>query len=56
MYECLDAGRPEHISTRNYMVIDADYRLIVDNLLDLSHVPFLHAGVLTKLVAAESAG
>ena len=49
-YECLDVTRPEHISTRNYMTIAADYRLIVDNLLDLSHVPFLHAGVLTGTV------
>jgi vanillate O-demethylase monooxygenase subunit len=49
-YECLDTARPEHISTRNYMTIAADYRLIVDNLLDLSHVPFLHAGVLTGTV------
>lgn len=49
-YECLDTAAPEHISTRNYMTIAADYRLIVDNLLDLSHVPFLHAGVLTGTV------
>jgi len=49
-YACLDEARPEHISTRNYMTIAADYRLIVDNLLDLSHVPFLHAGVLTGTV------
>jgi vanillate O-demethylase monooxygenase subunit len=49
-YECLDTARPEHVSTRNYMTIAADYRLIVDNLLDLSHVPFLHAGVLTGTV------
>jgi vanillate O-demethylase monooxygenase subunit len=52
-YECLDTARPEHISTRNYMTIAADYRLIVDNLLDLSHVPFLHAGVLTGTVDDE---
>jgi phenylpropionate dioxygenase-like ring-hydroxylating dioxygenase large terminal subunit len=35
------------------MTIEADYRLIVDNLLDLSHVPFLHAGVLTGTVNDE---
>ena len=52
-YECLDTARPEHISTCNYMTIEADYRLIVDNLLDLSHVPFLHAGVLTGTVDDE---
>ncbi len=52
-YECLDTARPEHISTRNYMTIAADYRLIVDNLLDLSHVPFLHPGVLTGTVEDE---
>jgi vanillate O-demethylase monooxygenase subunit len=52
-YSCLDGARPEHISTRNYLTIKADYRLIVDNLLDLSHVPFLHAGVLTGTVDDE---
>jgi len=52
-YACLDTARPEHVSTRNYMTIAADYRLIVDNLLDLSHVPFLHAGVLTGTVDDE---
>ena len=52
-YACLDTARPEHISTCNYMTIAADYRLIVDNLLDLSHVPFLHAGVLTGTVDDE---
>jgi vanillate O-demethylase monooxygenase subunit len=54
-YECLDTARPEHVSTRNYLKIAADYRLIVDNLLDLSHVPFLHAGVLTGTVKDEIA-
>ena len=49
-YACLDEAEPQHISTRNHMMIAADYRLIVDNLLDLSHVPFLHAGVLTGTV------
>ena len=52
-YACLDTAKPEHISTKNYMTIKADYRLIVDNLLDLSHVPFLHAGVLTGTVDDE---
>jgi vanillate O-demethylase monooxygenase subunit len=32
------------------MIIHADYRIITNNLLDLSHVPFLHGGVLSGSV------
>ena len=33
----------------------ADYRLITDNLIDLSHVPYLHTGLLAnrEAVVAE---
>jgi len=33
--------------------MDAKYRNIVDNLLHLSHSPYLHEGVLDMLIAAE---
>ncbi len=38
------------------MVLDVDYRLMVDNLLDLSHVNFLHEGLLghSGMVGAET--
>jgi vanillate O-demethylase monooxygenase subunit len=44
-----------HISKRDYMRLAADYRLITDNLIDLSHVPYLHTGLLAdrEAVVAE---
>ncbi|WP_397475184.1 Rieske 2Fe-2S domain-containing protein [Pusillimonas sp.] len=42
----LATSPPEHTSPRDYIKINASYELIVYNLLDLSHVPFLHGGVL----------
>jgi phenylpropionate dioxygenase-like ring-hydroxylating dioxygenase large terminal subunit len=49
-YHLLDDADPLHISVRDYMAIDADYQIITNNLLDLSHVPFLHGGVLSGSV------
>ena len=42
----LDDGAPGIVSKRDWMVIDVDYRLMSDNLLDLSHANFLHEGLL----------
>jgi phenylpropionate dioxygenase-like ring-hydroxylating dioxygenase large terminal subunit len=42
----LDEGAPGIFSHRDAMIIDVDYRLMSDNLLDLSHVNFLHEGLL----------
>ena len=42
----LDVGAPGVLSKRDWMVLDVDYRLMADNLLDLSHVNFLHDGLL----------
>jgi phenylpropionate dioxygenase-like ring-hydroxylating dioxygenase large terminal subunit len=33
-------------TSRGYMTIDANYELMGENLLDLSHVPYLHEGLL----------
>ena len=51
----LDAGAPGVLSKRDWMVLDVDYRLMADNLLDLSHVNFLHDGLLghSGMVDAE---
>lgn len=51
----LDEGAPGIVSKRDWMIIDVDYRLMADNLLDLSHVNFLHEGLLghAELVDAE---
>jgi vanillate O-demethylase monooxygenase subunit len=45
-YSQIDGVDEIYISKRDHMMIDADYRLITDNLIDLSHVPFLHGGLL----------
>ena len=42
----LGIDAPGIISKRDSMVLSVDYRLMVDNLLDLSHVNFLHDGLL----------
>ena len=42
----LDNLVPIYETKRDRITIKANYELIVDNLLDLSHVPFLHSGVL----------
>src|SRR5690606_22107250 len=44
-YSCLDQGS-QVASKRDWLTMNANYRLVIDNLLDLSHVPFLHKGLL----------
>lgn len=46
---------PEFCSTKlDSIVIKADYKLIVDNLLDLSHTCYLHAGTLGNADTIDS--
>ena len=51
----LDEDAPGIVSKRDWMIIDVDYRLMSDNLLDLSHVNFLHEGLFghAGMVAAD---
>lgn len=53
-FSLLDPGN--EVSRREWLIFDADYGLIVDNLLDLSHTCFLHEGVLgnAQTIDAES--
>ena len=44
-YAVLDAPG-DHVSRRDHMVMDVPFDLIVDNLVDCSHVNFLHDGIL----------
>jgi vanillate O-demethylase monooxygenase subunit len=45
-YSCLD-NRPElHVTRTGYLKVKAHYQLLVDNLLDLSHISYTHAGIL----------
>lgn len=43
-YSLLDGAHP--VSKRDFMKMNANYHLVVDNLLDLSHTSFLHDGLL----------
>lgn len=45
-YSCFDGAQERHMSKRDYLRLEAETSLVVDNLLDLSHIAFLHDGVL----------
>jgi phenylpropionate dioxygenase-like ring-hydroxylating dioxygenase large terminal subunit len=45
-YSLFDSAPPERVSKRDYLLMAANYELIADNLLDLSHASFLHEGLL----------
>ena len=45
-YSFLDPASGLTTSPRGMLVMEAGYQLIVNNLLDLSHVSFLHRGIL----------
>lgn len=45
----VDAAEERHISAREHLRIEADWRAISDNLLDLSHTSFVHEGILGNL-------
>jgi vanillate O-demethylase monooxygenase subunit len=42
----IGAAQPQHVATLDRIKIAANYRLVVDNLLDPSHTSYLHAGSL----------
>lgn len=45
-YSCL-INRPElHVTDPGYIKVNSNYQLVVDNLLDLSHTSYVHAGIL----------
>jgi phenylpropionate dioxygenase-like ring-hydroxylating dioxygenase large terminal subunit len=43
-----------HTTKRDSIVIKANYQLIIDNLLDLSHTSYLHDGILGNADTVES--
>ena len=45
-FSYLDPDAPGVLSKRDWLEMDVDYQLVIDNLLDLSHASFLHRGVL----------
>ena len=51
-YGVLDDAPPLHVTERGELVLEADYKLITDNLLDLSHASYLHPGTLGNVEMA----
>jgi len=45
-FSCFDRAPPLHVTRRDHIVMAANYELITDNLLDLSHTSFLHDEIL----------
>ena len=45
-YSCIDKAEPIHLTDPGYIKMSCNYELLVDNLLDLSHIAYLHAGLL----------
>ncbi len=45
---------PDWVASEGYTPLQADYRLLIDNLLDLSHVAFVHGRTIGNVAVAES--
>jgi phenylpropionate dioxygenase-like ring-hydroxylating dioxygenase large terminal subunit len=45
-YSCLTNRPAMHVTKPGYLKVQANYELVVDNLLDLSHTSYVHAGIL----------
>jgi vanillate O-demethylase monooxygenase subunit len=53
-FSVLDNVPELHTTKRDNMMIKANYELIIDNLLDLSHTSYLHEGILGNAETVES--
>jgi len=53
-FSVLDNVPELHATKRDKMMIKANYELIIDNLLDLSHTSYLHDGILGNSETVES--
>ena len=42
-------GGEDHPRVTGYSLTPAEYRLVIDNLLDLNHAPYLHSGTLSPV-------
>jgi vanillate O-demethylase monooxygenase subunit len=45
-FSLLDPDNGRQVSKRDWIAMEAGYRLITDNLLDLSHTAVVHDGIL----------
>lgn len=53
-FGALDNVPELHTTKRDSITIKANYRLVIDNLLDLSHTSYLHEGILGNADTVES--
>lgn len=53
-FSVIDDAADMHIAKLDHMRIEANYRLVIDNLLDPSHIAFLHAGSLGNAEMARA--
>src|ERR1700751_1027966 len=53
-FSVLDKVPELHTTKRDKMMIKANYELIIDNLLDLSHTSYLHEGILGNADTVDS--
>ena len=53
-FSVLDNVPEMHATKRDRITIKANYELIIDNLLDLSHTSYLHEGILGNADTVES--
>lgn len=53
-YSCLDDRDELHVTRTGYLNVKSNYQLLVDNLLDLSHISYTHAGILGNADTAEA--
>jgi len=42
-----------YVTVRGHLEIDADYRLVIDNLMDLAHAEYIHSDTVGTIGAAE---
>jgi phenylpropionate dioxygenase-like ring-hydroxylating dioxygenase large terminal subunit len=54
-FSILDATPEDSIAKRDWIRVQANYQLVNDNLLDLSHVSYLHDGILGNAEMVDSA-
>jgi vanillate O-demethylase monooxygenase subunit len=50
----LDTPNESHVTKRDWIEVAANYELVMDNLLDLSHVSYLHDGILGNQDTVDS--
>jgi phenylpropionate dioxygenase-like ring-hydroxylating dioxygenase large terminal subunit len=53
-YSCLDNRPALHVTRPGYLKVAANYELVVDNLLDLSHISYVHVGILGNADTANA--